>query len=83
METELARDFLVNRGNLKETRIVDAGTPEELRPGQVRLKIERFALTANNITYAKICPRPDVQRLIQLPCENSDTIRDPLFLQTR
>ena len=42
--------FQVDRSNLRRTRFVsqDAGA---LAPGRVRLAIERFALTANNITY--------------------------------
>ncbi len=44
-------DFEVNRQNFRETRIVDPD-PVELGPGQIRLLIERFAVTTNNITYA-------------------------------
>ena len=41
----------VNRSDFRQTRVVD--TPHEpLQPGQVRIRIERFALTANNISYA-------------------------------
>ena len=42
--------FQVDRSNLRRTRFVseEAGA---LAQGQVRLAIERFALTANNITY--------------------------------
>ena len=43
----------VRRDAVGETRLVtethDAG---DLQPGQVRLRIDRFAITANNITYA-------------------------------
>ena len=46
-------DLLVDRTDLRRTRIDDA-PPAELRPGQVRLTVERFALTANNVTYAAI-----------------------------
>ena len=44
--------FLVQRSDLSQTRIdtFDASAP--LAPGQVRLRIEHFAFTANNITYA-------------------------------
>ena len=47
--------FEVNRADFHDTRIV--GTPGEsgatkLEPGQIRLSVERFALTTNNITYA-------------------------------
>src|SRR5271167_4218924 len=44
-------DFLVKRNDLRECRIVDSGTPE-LEPGQTLLRVERFGLTANNVTYA-------------------------------
>jgi hypothetical protein len=44
--------FLVRRGDLTQTRIepFDANAPPA--HGQVRLRIEHFAFTANNITYA-------------------------------
>ncbi len=42
-------DFLVHRKNLHETKFVE--TPLTLKPGQALLKVDRFALTANNITY--------------------------------
>jgi uncharacterized protein DUF2855 len=44
-------DFLVRRDDLHECRFADAPTPE-LDAGQVLLGIDRFGLTANNITYA-------------------------------
>jgi len=47
--------FEVNRSDFHDTRIVE--TPGEsdaapLQPRQIRLSVERFALTTNNITYA-------------------------------
>lgn len=44
--------FAVRRDDLAQTTLqpLDAGSP--LAPGQVRLRIDRFAFTANNITYA-------------------------------
>lgn len=48
-----AWDLLVDRKDLRKARIV----PAEVRPlaeGQVRLEVERFSLTANNITYGVI-----------------------------
>jgi hypothetical protein len=45
-----SQDFLVQRKNLRETRV--AGTPLALGAGQVLLKVDKFGLTANNITYA-------------------------------
>ena len=41
----------VNRGSHGETRVVEAEMPP-LAPGQVRFRVERFALTANTVTYA-------------------------------
>ena len=41
----------VNRAALSDTRLVESEL-EPLIEGQVRLRIDRFALTANNITYA-------------------------------
>ena len=42
--------FLVNRADLAETRIETVQTPSA-GPGEVVLRVEGFALTANNITY--------------------------------
>lgn len=41
----------VNRKNIGETRLVEANEVP-IEDGQVRLSIDRFAITANNITYA-------------------------------
>src|SRR5678815_5383209 len=48
-----AADFLVRRDDLRTTRLADAD-PERLAPGpdQAVLRIDHFAFTANNITYA-------------------------------
>jgi len=43
--------FEVNRQNFRETRVAES-LGGELEPGQIRLAIERFAVTTNNITYA-------------------------------
>jgi hypothetical protein len=43
-------DFLVGRKNLHETKFVE--TTLALKPGQALIKVDRFALTANNITTA-------------------------------
>lgn len=43
----------VRRDAIGEARVtVEPSVPGGLEPGQVRLRIDRFALTANNITYA-------------------------------
>ena len=44
-------DFLVKRGQLRETRIEETETPEP-GPGEALLRIATFGLTANNVTYA-------------------------------
>lgn len=48
--------FLVNRGNLAETQLdaVPYQSPGQLAAGEVLLKVDRFAFTANNITYAAL-----------------------------
>jgi len=45
-------DFLVNRADWHETRFVEGDAPGKLAPGQVLFRIDRFAFTANNISYA-------------------------------
>jgi len=44
-------DFLIKRGDLRQTVWSDA-KPGPLADGAARLKVEHFALTANNVTYA-------------------------------
>ena len=44
-------DFQVKRDAWAETRFVEAPLPE-LAEGQVLFRIDRFALTSNNISYA-------------------------------
>jgi len=43
--------FEVDRQDFRTTRVID-DAPTVLDPGQVRLRIERFAFTSNNISYA-------------------------------
>jgi len=51
---EKSREFLVKKTDLHETAWFDRPDPAtvELAPGQALMKVETFALTANNITYA-------------------------------
>ncbi|MBA3865449.1 MAG: DUF2855 family protein [Solirubrobacterales bacterium] len=44
-------DFLVKRDDLRECRVAES-EPPEIGAGQALLRVERFGLTANNITYA-------------------------------
>ena len=43
--------FAVGRTDLRRTRWQRAAAPSPLAAGQARLRIDRFALTSNNITY--------------------------------
>ena len=44
-------DFEVNRQNFRDTQIIDRPAAE-LAEDQIRLAVERFAFTTNNVTYA-------------------------------
>jgi hypothetical protein len=50
-DVDPVRTFEVSRTDFRSTRTVSEASGD-LAPGQVRLAIERFALTANNISYA-------------------------------
>ncbi len=45
-------DFILNKSAWHETRVVEAKVDEDLAPGQVLFRVDRFAFTANNISYA-------------------------------
>ncbi|MFZ6778998.1 DUF2855 family protein [Undibacterium sp. Ji83W] len=49
-----AKEFIVNKSNLLESRFKPLHVPAEaeLQNGQVVLQVERFAFTSNNVTYA-------------------------------
>jgi len=49
-------DFIVNKNDLRQTAFVPGRDSAEsaLEPGQVLLHVDRFAFTANNITYGAI-----------------------------
>ena len=44
-------EFLVRRDDLRNWRIDAGDEPAEPRSGEILLQVERFALTANNVTY--------------------------------
>lgn len=50
----LPKEFIVNKSNLLESRFIPLQVPaaSDLQPGQVVLRVERFAFTSNNVTYA-------------------------------
>ena len=45
-------DFQVHRDDFRDCRIVPGAPIESLDPGQVLFKVDHFALTSNNISYA-------------------------------
>ena len=49
-------DFIVNRSDLRQTAFVPGrdSADSELSGGQVLLRVDRFAFTANNITYGAV-----------------------------
>jgi hypothetical protein len=49
-----ALDFMVRRDDLRSVRLEQAPAPDPgaLRPGQILMRIDSFALTSNNVTYA-------------------------------
>jgi hypothetical protein len=49
-----ALDFLVDRADLRRTRVAPGRVPDDLDPGEVLVRIDRFALTANNVTYGAV-----------------------------
>lgn len=48
----MGSDFLVERADWRRTRVLDALPDPTPGPGQVLLRVDRFALTANNVSYA-------------------------------
>jgi NADPH:quinone reductase-like Zn-dependent oxidoreductase len=45
-------DFLVDKSAWQKTRFVERELSTDLAPGQVLFRVDRFAFTANNVTYA-------------------------------
>jgi hypothetical protein len=52
-EGTAALDFQVRRADWKRFRFVEGPVPD-LAPGQVLFRVDRFAFTANNISYALV-----------------------------
>jgi hypothetical protein len=46
------QSFLVRRDDLTQTQLAPLDTDSPVEPGQVCARVDRFAFTANNITYA-------------------------------
>ncbi len=45
-------EFQIRKDNFAQHRLVDVGSDQNLTPGEIRVKIDRFGYSANNITYA-------------------------------
>jgi hypothetical protein len=48
---QVSRDFIVSRDDLRVTRFIDSELPA-LGAGEVLVKVDKFAFTSNNVTYA-------------------------------
>jgi hypothetical protein len=59
----VAFDVEVRRADLREARVVEAPVPGAtgLAPGRAVLRVERFALTANNVTYGACGDAPGLE----------------------
>ncbi|MBI1186637.1 MAG: DUF2855 family protein [Alphaproteobacteria bacterium] len=55
-KARMALDILTNKSDLRDLRAAEVALPP-LQEGEARLRIDRFALTANNITYSAIGER--------------------------
>ena len=49
-----AKDFIVDLNNLQSVKTIEKELSDDLQPNQVLFKIDKFAFTSNNITYAVI-----------------------------
>jgi hypothetical protein len=47
------RELHISKSNIRDTELVDVASPP-LAPGAARLKLDLFALTSNNVTYAAL-----------------------------
>ena len=56
--TGTTQDFIVNRADLSRTKWVSGPAPDDiaLDKGQILAEIEKYAFTANNITYGAMRP---------------------------
>jgi hypothetical protein len=61
-----AWNFLVSKDDLRRTRL-DSAAATDLAEGDIRLRVESFALTANNITYAVFGERMGYWRFFPAP----------------
>ena len=60
-------DFLVRRDDLRVGRAGEEAADEAAGPGELRLRVERFGLTANNVTYGLLGDRLDYWKFFAAP----------------
>ena len=48
----MTTDLLINRSNIRDIKFVEVEDSAPLRTNQIRCKLDQFAFTANNVTYA-------------------------------
>ena len=60
------QSFVVARGDLRRSRFIDEPLPA-LGAGEVLLRVDRFAFTANNVTYAEMGERMAYWRFFPAP----------------
>ncbi|MEM7535252.1 MAG: DUF2855 family protein [Chloroflexota bacterium] len=48
----MSTNFLINRSNIRDIKVVEGESAADLQPNQIRCQIDQVAFTANNITYA-------------------------------
>lgn len=77
MTAVTAQHFLVQRKDLRQTRVAE--TRLEPAPNEVLLAIEKFALTANNITYAVFGEAMQYWNFFPLPKELDGWGRVPVW----
>ena len=49
-----SQDFTIRRNDWGACKFVPVAIPSELEQGKVEFRVDRFAMTANNITYAQV-----------------------------
>ncbi len=60
-------DFLVRRDDLRVWKVVDDGGVEAPERGEVQLRVDRFGLTANNVTYGVFGDEMDYWQFFAAP----------------
>ena len=73
----MTKQHLISKSNIRETKWNDA-SPTDLADGDVRLSLDAFALTANNVTYAAF-GGPPMQYWNFFPASDTSQGRVPVW----